>query len=310
MAQAYPYPNQLQGTDEEKKSYKPVRTPSRRLRQARRRRGPNCRHWVFTSFLEKMRTDFDEREVRYIVFQQESAPSTNAKHFQGYVEFYNKHRMGQVKTFLTGSPHVQPRKGTRDQARAYCMKEDTRIDGTLFEFGIWRQDVNSKLKLADMLLSGMSLKQIVNDSPVDYVRYYRGMERLFMRRAALTAKEFRKINVVCYIGPTGCGKTQRAAAEPNCFFMPLTDGLWFDGYEGEATLVLDDFYGNIKYSMLLRILDGHQLQLPVKTAFVWALYNKIVITSNKHPDLWYKNMYPDGMSPALKRRITSIILMK
>ena len=32
--------------------------------------------------------------------------------------------------------------------------------------------------------------------------------------------------------------------------------LWFDEYKGKGTIVIDDFYGNIEYDYLLRLLDG------------------------------------------------------
>ena len=40
--------------------------------------------------------------------------------------------------------------------------------------------------------------------------------------------------------------------------------LWFDGYRGQKTLILDDFYGWLKYGDLLKILEGHPYRCQMK----------------------------------------------
>lgn len=67
-------------------------------------------------------------KVEYCVFQQESAGTT---HFQGFVIFKKKQRFTAVVKLLKKA-HWEKRKGTREEARDYCMKADTRVDGTEF----------------------------------------------------------------------------------------------------------------------------------------------------------------------------------
>lgn len=271
----------------------------------RRGRGPRKRHWCFTSYLPILEQKFDDKVVRYCVYQQEKCPDTGKLHFQGYIEFFDCLRRGQVKKIL-GPCHLEIRQGSRTEAREYCRKPQTQIEGTLIEFGDWREDITRKRKLCDMLKTDMTLEQLIEESPIDYVRYHRGLHRLYARRAQKLASIFRKLTVLVLIGPTGCGKTRRANAYPDHYFLPVGDKLWFDNYQGQTCLIIDDFYGNIKYGTLLRILDGYELQVPYKGGFTFAAWTTVIITSNQEPDAWYLR----GFTPALKRRVTEVIHME
>jgi len=64
----------------------------------------------------------------YMIYQEETAPDTGTKHFQGYVEFKTGMRISQIKKLGAGwdKMHLEPRKGTQEQAIAYCQKEESR----------------------------------------------------------------------------------------------------------------------------------------------------------------------------------------
>ncbi len=266
-------------------------------------RGPRGRHWCFTSFLGVLPKKFDKNIVRYCVYQREVSPETKSEHFQGYIEFFDDKRMGQVKTVL-GECHLEIRHGSRYEAREYCKKKDSAIADSQVEFGLWREDLSRKRKLGDMLKTDMTLDQIIELDPMSFVRYHRGLEKLYYRRQKKKARTFRKVQVSVYLGPTGSGKSRKALSSPNSYPMPCSDKLWFDGYEGEKTLVIDDYSGDFRYSRLLRILDGHMVSLPRKGAFVWALWDKVIITSNISPDKWYPRR---SEIDALRRRINRIV---
>lgn len=267
-----------------------------------RYRGDRGRGWCFTSHLPNLPVSFDKNIVHYCCHQLEIGEEKHTVHHQGYIEFVNPMRRGQVKKIL-GECHLEIRAGTREQARDYCRKEKSRAPGAKFiEFGTWRESTSRKRKLSDMLEDHTTLDQIIENSPLDYVRNYRGLHKLFNYRRSKKAKTFRHVTIQTFIGPTGCGKSRRAISEnPSHYIANIGDKLWFDGYDGEECLILDDFYGNIKYGLLLRILDGLEFQLQVKCSFVWAMYTKIVITSNAEPSTWYSR----GLSKALRRRLTN-----
>lgn len=131
--------------------------------------------------------------------------------------------------------------------------------------------------------------------------------RLRQAYQKVDTRAFRKVKVHVRWGDAGCNKTRGPYegmgpfAEPAWKWNNYEDG-WFDGYEGEKTILIDDFYGGIKYTKFLTMLDGYQELLKVKGSFVYANWTTIYITSNDHPRDWYQK----GLTPALARRITSI----
>lgn len=272
-----------------------------------------ARNWCWTIHLaeenndESSVLDLSPADCRYSVWQLERCPTTGRLHFQGYSEFRGAKRLRGVKHFL-GHPtaHCERRNGPRLAAITYCKKSDTRVAGP-WEIGSAdvtpgrRTDLN---ELAEQIQLGKSLSEVRRDDPVNYIKYRKGIESLVFATGKEKSKEFRSVEVLVYWGDAGSGKT-RAAVENASDYYILDQGerVWFDGYEGETTLIIDDFYGWIKYGQLLRILDGYQYRCEIKGGFTYAMWTKVIITSNKEPVEWYAV----GLTPALERRITETI---
>lgn len=70
-----------------------------------------------------------------------------------------------------------------------------------------------------------------------------------------------------YWGPSGTGKSRRAEWEAGngAYQLPNSGGptVWWDGYTGQAHVIIDEFYGWIKYHDMLRILDRYPLHMQV-----------------------------------------------
>jgi len=101
------------------------------------RRAAPAKHYVFTlnnpllsdaDMLAALRDLSDH--FSYCVFQRE-AGDEGTVHLQGYVEFNKKLRITQIAALLAplNGAHWEKRRGTRQQARDYCMKDDTRLEG-------------------------------------------------------------------------------------------------------------------------------------------------------------------------------------
>ncbi len=100
-------------------------------------------HWCFTlnnpTSVQYVKDRLDEEDdARYWIFQMERGDE-NTLHAQGYVEFTDPQRLGAVKKVLRGA-HWEGRRGTRDEARDYCRKLDSRLDPPdgPYEGGDWR----------------------------------------------------------------------------------------------------------------------------------------------------------------------------
>ena len=83
---------------------------------------------------------------------------------------------------------------------------------------------------------------------------------------------------------------------------------WWDGYEGEKTILIDEYDSQVSLPRLLNILDGYQLRLPIKGGFTYARWTKVIITSNIDPREWHPNAKPFHRE-ALMRRLTKVIEM-
>jgi len=151
------------------------------------------------------------------------------------------------------------------------------------------------------------ITDIAFSHPSTYIKYHRGIERLSSLRAKVIRRQFRQVYVAVLWGEPGVGKTRRAIemAGPSYYILDMGDRVWFDGYDGEDSLIIDDFYGWIKHGQLLRILDGHEYRCEIKGSFTYAAWSTVIITSNRIPESWYQQ--PMG---GLSRRINEIIHME
>jgi len=155
------------------------------------------------------------------------------------------------------------------QARDYCKKEtdekSTRLEGP-WEYGQEPQQ-GKRSDLAEvkrMLDEGASVESIADSHFSDWCRYRQSFKEYALLRQS---KRNWQTTVTVYWGPSGTGKTRRAAYEagPNAYWLNNTGGnvLWWDGYTGQETVVIDEFYGWIKYSDMLRIVDRYPYAVQV-----------------------------------------------
>lgn len=260
---------------------------------------------------------FDAGSMGYLVYQVEKGEHV---HLQGYVALLKKKRLRQVVKLLGGHVHVERTRGTPAQAADYCKKADSRLAGP-WEWGTApdSRGLKSPTALAvDAVLAGTPLTTVALAHPMAWVRSYRGLASLAAAMAAPTpATQYKPCSTTVLWGPTRTGKT-KAAMTSLCkdgrlpFMLPMGGGFWFDGYQGQDTLVIDDFYGQIKFSDLLNVLDDQVHQYPVKGGFIYSAWTRVFITSNSHPDDWWhesRGSIPAASMAAMMARLSEITLM-
>jgi hypothetical protein len=172
-------------------------------------------------------------------------------------------------------------------------------------------------KACEIIAGGGSLADVAEESLATAARYSRNLNDLKFILMAKQAKEPREIEVIVINGPTGVGKShlamEMASSDPKGYYMLCSTSskstLWFDGYSGENTLVMDEFRPTwCNYSYLLRLLDKWPLRLPMKGAHTWALWTRVIITTTHPVGTWYD--VADSATGELNRRISRIMTLE
>jgi len=252
-----------------------------------------------------IRPEFSDK-MNYLIYQLEEG-ETKTPHLQGYVQYKTTTAQSTVVKYFKGA-HITIANGTPDQNKTYCTKEP-RLDGP-WEFGeITTQGKRTDLDGAIEIIrnSKRPLAEIMEQAPQVYVKYPQGMKDLCNYHVEKrTRSEFRIVKVIVHWGTTGTGKTRTAVeSNPDHYIIRNEQTLWWDGYTGQSTLIIDEFKNWITLTQLLGLLDGYQCRLPVKGSFTYAQWDTVYITSNLSPDDWYPNIDPEHKQ-ALNRRITEI----
>jgi len=156
--------------------------------------------------------------------------------------------------------------------------------------------------------------QIAEEYFGDYLRYHRGLEKYQLLNKVDKIPLWRQVKTVVLWGPTGAGKTRSAYAFDQTLFKlspPQSNSLvWWDTYQGQSTLLIDDFYGWIRPHVMLELLDGYPMLNQVKGGHTAAAWTNVIITSNKEPKEWYREWSLNGIPPEMKRRMQEVIYVK
>lgn len=253
--------------------------------------------------LEVVRS-YAQNEPRYMCWAQEVGEE-GTPHLQGYVAWDNPRSLNKFKQAISNRLHYEPHtRGTAQQNRNYCLglveKKGFKENPTFEEVGeIPEQGERTDWKNAlDQIHAGNDIDTVVQTQP-QLLPTIRALERY--KQMTLKPKH-RDVEVIYLTGDAGTGKTRWAwETYPDLYSKP--EGQWWDGYSGQTTILLDDYYGDIPYAQFLKVLDRYPIQVPVKGGFVWAQWDRVIITSNMALDQFYT------MTPALKRRITETRVM-
>jgi len=249
----------------------------------------------------------------YLVFSEEIGDS-GTPHLQGYAEFANSRSTGEEwsnlkKLFGSKRYHFENRKAKKaSDAADYCKGDYTNHEGKykpkndiVYEYGeISNQGHRTDWDNAVLTLQTSSVTDVIQSQP-QLLPAIRALERY---KQLLIEPIQREVRVIVLIGPPGTGKSRYVwETSPNLYSKP--SGQWWDGYNGEEEVLLDDYYGDIEYSELLKVLDRYKYRVPVKGAYIGARWKTVYITSNKPVEKWY----PRKNIAALKRRITEIKIL-
>jgi len=267
------------------------------------------RHWRWTEYDIK----WDSEEfynkykdvVRYIGYGVESCPDTGRNHLQGWIQFYSSRSKRQILAMRKWC-WVGGNDGQEHHQETYCKKEGNNyVNHGRFAVQGARTDLENAMK---DIREGMRELDRMNEQPMTYARYGRFMDKYAaaIERDKAQKEWHREVEVELVSGPTDKGKTYNAMKNnKDAFKIQGGELQWFDGYEGQKTLIIDEYSNDNKVTKMLSLLDRYALRLPVKGSFTYARWNKVVITTN----LKIHELHPECKvehRKALMRRIKTI----
>lgn len=240
----------------------------------------------------------DLLKSRYLVYQEERGEN-GTPHYQGFLYFYNGIKLSTVNKHMPRASFMKPE--CIKACILYCKKERTRIAGP-FEFGkMPEQGRRTDLETVAQKFLTLKVIDFIKDAPSEYIKYHRGLHAL--KQATIVHRDHNTPPIVkWYWGPAGSNKT-RTAFDRHVGSVYIKDGsTWWDGYEQQEAIIIDDFDGKWPYRDLLRLLDRYPYQGQIKGGFVKITSPYIYITCEFAPD----QFWCDNQLLQVTRRITEI----
>lgn len=259
------------------------------------------RKWCFTlnnwsdSDLIEMKRLFSKSE--YAVIGSEVAPTTGTPHLQAYCRWKNAVAFETIKKRCPRAS-LTPASGDDLDNQRYCSKECL-----IYELGEpvkeeqgRRNDIRTitdKIRAKDL-----TYEELMFEYPDMFLRYSRSFEKMF--NAVLTARS-EPPQVHWRWGKAGVGKT-RFVVDTHPSLYQKDNTIWWDGYNQQEAILIDDFDNTIPYRTLLRILDRYVYQGQIKGGYVHINSPYIYITCEYPPERYWEG----NELTQVTRRLTSV----
>jgi len=218
-------------------------------------------------------------------------------HLQGYVSLNSPLSLIAIKKYLPRA-HFIVANGSDEENLIYCTKDGKNIK----QVGVPSVGQGSRTdikELAQKIKDGeITLEECMFEYPELYVRYSRSLEKMF--NAVMLPRDTPP-EVYWRYGLAGTGKTRYCIEKHPSHYVK--DGTpWWDNYNQQDAIIIDDFDNSIPYRTLLRILDRYVYQGQVKGSYVQINSPFIYITC-EHPPQHY---WQGNELEQVLRRLTSV----
>lgn len=261
------------------------------------------RRWCFTlnNPAPEDETIIGSWETKYLVYGREDE---GTPHLQGFIIFNSNYRLSALKK-LHGKIHWEITKKPSIAAATYCKK-----DGNFFESGVihdkTKQGERNDIKRAVATLKSSGVKRCSEEHPAVWVKYSRGLRDIaILQCPKYTHPHCRGLWIY---GKPGTGKSHAVReAYPDLF--DKDQNKWWDGYDGEKVVLLDDLDTSTLGHHLKRWADRYPVKGETKGGTVHLSHVLFVVTSNYHPIDLFKNPLTEEqpMLEAIVRRFKIVL---
>ena len=248
--------------------------------------GMKKRAWFFTlnNPTEGEKKIIDTLPCIYSIYQLERGEN-GTLHYQGVL--YYKNPVVWPVRFLKRA-HFEPCISIKG-AVAYCSKEDTRVDGPWEKGVLPEQGRRTDLEEAAKSYLESGERTFAEENPGVFIRNFRGLREL---KKVMTFKDRTGGPVVEWRwGLTGSGKSYKPMRILHKDSHFVKDGTkWWNEYEQQEAIIIDDFDGKWEYRDFLRLLDIYKYQGEYKGGYIPINSPFIYITCEFPPsEFWEEN---------------------
>lgn len=265
----------------------------------------------------------DSFELRYGIIGAEIS-STGTPHLQGFIQLANRKTLKGVGGMFPW--HVEPLKGTPEQAIAYCKKglqaheewEALGVDGPQYGYQaqLWERGspcsgpagkTKGEDRWRDIYRQALSvdhpLVELGEHFPGEFVRYFRNLAQI-RQSSLLNYQGLRS----CYFiyGAAGVGKSRFCHENfPNAYIKDACTR-WWDDYQGEEVVIMDELELQMASlgHYLKRWSDRYRIRGEVKGGHINLGFKVFLVTSNVP---LAEICHGDGvLYSALSRRFTEV----
>lgn len=231
--------------------------------------------WCFTLNNYTNRDEFDivSIECMYLIFGREVGES-GTPHLQGFIQFAAPGKTLAAMKKLIPKAHFEATKGSIDQNIAYCSK-----DGDFTERGTKPMSQEKKAACGKASLEerwALAKEGRFEELPPEQIKTYE-----YIHRKSREVQDREELTNIWVYGPSGCGKSRYVRDNYTEFYSkPMSK--WWDGYNGEDVVVLDDFdptHGAYLGYFLKIWADHYAFNAEVKGGMMKARPKVIIVTS-------------------------------
>lgn len=245
------------------------------------------------------------------------------KHLHIVLEDTKLMRFSAVKKVFP-TAHIEVTKGTKEQAEDYIHKR-----GKFEEKGekVLAFSQRGEIKgaqgqrkdfeiIEDLLDSGCKPNEIMQQN-FSYRRYEKMIKQAYFDKRKASTPVKRDVSVYWHCGDSGSGKTYSIVGlmeeygDDDVYLLNDFDKGGFDLYSGEKVLCMDEFRGQMRFSLFLQYLDGYRFQVPCRYTNALALWDEVHIFSILPPESVYVNMVKDNHDidtfEQLRRRVDFVV---
>lgn len=230
--------------------------------------------------------------LTYMVVGKEIGES-GTPHLQGYAYFQNPVRFSTVASWFTDA-HWEAQKGTCQQAADYCKKGNDYFEKG--ELPMSQKEKGECGKKSEQERWELAKAGRFEELPPEQYYTYKKIYMEFH-----TVEDRNELDNLWICGPSGCGKSRFIRDNYSEFYWkPMNK--WWDGYQGEDVVILDDFapeHGKFLAYYLKIWADHYAFNAEIKGAMLKIRPKTFLITSQYRLEDCFES--PEDIE-AIKRR--------